>query len=347
MDDNNKAPPPERSGQQQPTHQTPEFSGARHVAHGEAVQAIAIWRGEFRQLTGIDPSTDGDRLVEMLAQGAPLGMTFAPLVVVTGDTFEDMRTEIQSCSDAIERSLEAQNGRDRAIAALEAALHLGKAGLDAYAVADPVASMTEGGPATGGMALAMATDSGAGASAISAPAAVKMPTGALLMSANSPKDQPGGGGKEEPKVGEKQTGKSSEAGKGAYTVDDGAKPTAGERAAASYWLDQGKNVRALKPVSESGVEGVRTADLEVEGVGTVDIYEPTPETPAKRVVGGILKKSGQAEVIQVELAGSGVTAEEAARLPNRIFGHPSAGSRIKRVVIRQNGNVVVDATRSG
>jgi hypothetical protein len=144
---------------------------------------------------------------------------------------------------------------------------------------------------------------------------------------------PKGGGTAEPK-------------RGTYVVEDGASPSPGERAAAQYWLDQGKKVTAKRPVSETGVEGVRTADMEVEGVGKVDVVEPAPSTSSNNVVRRILQKSDQASTIQVELAdGSAVTPAEAARLPNRVFGHPKAGKAINRIVVRQNGSVILDATR--
>jgi hypothetical protein len=97
---------------------------------------------------------------QMKERGTPLGMTFTPIAVGIGDTVKDINSEIQACTDAIERSLEAQRGLDKAIALLEAGGHMAKAAAGAYALAEPVGGITRGGGAAGGMSIASVSGGG-------------------------------------------------------------------------------------------------------------------------------------------------------------------------------------------
>lgn len=94
-----------------------------------------------------------------MERGTPLGMTFTPIAVGVADTVKDISAEVQECTDAIEKALEEQRAIDKAIAALEAAGHLGKAALGAYSIADPLASITDAGGtvAAGGGGMSLAT----------------------------------------------------------------------------------------------------------------------------------------------------------------------------------------------
>jgi hypothetical protein len=119
-----------------------------------------------------------------------------------------------------------------------------------------------------------------------------------------------------------------------------------EDAAARWWVSQGKRVRALRPAADTGAAGVRTADLDVEGVGRVDVYTPQASTGSNGVVRSIVNKSSQAPTVHVEMpAGSVVTDDEIARFPGRVFGNPTAGKGINRIVVRRGGRVVLDSTR--
>ena len=130
------------------------------------------------------------------------------------------------------------------------------------------------------------------------------------------------------------------------TVDPGVTLSASEDAAARWWVTQGRRVRALRPAADTGVAGVRTADLDVEGVGRVDVYTPEASTSSNGVVRSILNKSGQAGIVHVEMpAGSVVTDEEIGRFPARVFGHPTAGKGINRIVVRRGGRIVLDSAR--
>lgn len=129
------------------------------------------------------------------------------------------------------------------------------------------------------------------------------------------------------------------------TKDPGVTLTASEEAAAQHWVGQGNDVRALRPAGSSGVQGVRTADLEVNGVGRVDVYSPEPTTNANNLVRAILDKNSQTAIVHMEIASTSVTEAELLRIPNRVFGHPRAGGNITRIVVRLGGRVVVDAVR--
>ena len=208
----------------------------------------------------------------------------------------------------------------------------------AEARAAAAAGRAAGAKAAAGAEAQAGRAAGAAAGEAPAPRSAAPAVGAEAEPTAAGAAQPGGAPKLPPKP-------------GTLVVEGDRALSTGEQAGAKYWLDQGKNVRAPKPVgelpkSQGGLEGVRTADLEVEGVGKVDIYNPEPTTSANRVVGGILDKSSQTQVVQVDLApGSAVTAEQVAKFPGRVFGHPTAGKGITRIVVRQGGKVLLDEVR--
>jgi hypothetical protein len=130
---------------------------------------------------------------------------------------------------------------------------------------------------------------------------------------------------------------------GALHIEPGVTLSPSELAAAEFWANQGRSTTAVKP---STVTEVRTADLNVEGIGRIDVYTPEAATSANRVVGAVLKKGSQTSMVHIEMApGSVVTPAEVARFPARIFGHPTAGKAIKRILVRQNGGVLLDEVR--
>ena len=179
-------------------------------------------------------------------------------------------------------------------------------------------------------------------------------------------EEPGGGGKGASKGRKSSGGSEPESGKGrpaqsddqgtthaaqpgapgTLTIEPGASLTPSERRGTEHWTDQGLNVRALQPAAEKGRPGPRTADLEVQGVGRVDIYSPEPTTSANGVVRAIAHKSTQTSVVQVELpADTVVTRDEMARFPARVFGNKAIGSTINRIVVRVDGQLVLDSIR--
>lgn len=155
-------------------------------------------------------------------------------------------------------------------------------------------------------------------------------------------------GKGEPSHGEDQgtTHATQPSGTGTLTIEPGANLTPSERHGTEHWTEQGLNVRVLQPEAEKGAPGPRTADIEVQGVGRVDIYSPEAATSANNVVRGIVNKSSQAPVVQVELpAGTVITQGEIDRFPARVFGNQKAGTRINRIVVRLDGHLTLDSTR--
>ena len=91
---------------------------------------------------------------------------------------------------------------------------------------------------------------------------------------------------------------------------------------------QGKQTTAVKP---STAEGVRTADLNVEGIGRVDIYAPS----LRRARTAWSARFSAKEARRPWYTSSSPrrrssTPAEVARFPGRIFGHPTAGKGISR-----------------
>jgi hypothetical protein len=119
---------------------------------------------------------------------------------------------------------------------------------------------------------------------------------------------------------------------GQLTIEGKRQLSPSEREAAQYWLEQGRNVKVLEPAGDRGIQNLRTPDFEVAGIDSL--------------VRSVLKKSRQASIIQIELSkDSAITQEGIYRLPKRIFGQTKAGSNIQRIIVRKNGEVLVDATR--
>jgi peptidoglycan hydrolase-like protein with peptidoglycan-binding domain len=100
---------------------------------------------------------------QLMEHGAPMGQTTSPIAVGTGETISDISRQMEEVSNEIEKALEAEAKTDKAIHLLRAALELGKAGLNAYSLAQPVVGAVEGGAAAGGgKALAAQTAGGGG-----------------------------------------------------------------------------------------------------------------------------------------------------------------------------------------
>ncbi len=121
-------------------------NGSLHVVHDLKAYLISVGNRSMRlqkemRERGINP---------------PLGAQFAPGAVMISDTFEDISKSLQSTTDAIERCLEAERGTDKALAALDAVLGLGRAGLGAYSLVEPIGALEHGGPMGGAGAHALA-----------------------------------------------------------------------------------------------------------------------------------------------------------------------------------------------
>ena len=87
---------------------------------------------------------------------------------------------------------------------------------------------------------------------------------------------------------------------GKINIMDGAKPNANELRAGQNLAKQfGYDVDHLATASSLGIDGVRTADLYVHGLGKVDVYTPNKLT-TNAISKGIEKKSDQAPIILVQ-----------------------------------------------
>jgi hypothetical protein len=95
-------------------------------------------------------------------RGMPMTPIGASMAAGVTDTVGDVGESIEECKADLERLLEAETKTDKAIAALNATYHFGKAALGAYALADPLAAATDGG---GGAAAAGGATDIAGVSA--------------------------------------------------------------------------------------------------------------------------------------------------------------------------------------
>jgi hypothetical protein len=152
-------------------------------------------------------------------------------------------------------------------------------------------------------------------------------------------NQAGGGGSSQ------QGGGGSGGRTPALTVDPGVTLSPTEQAAAQHWVNAGHDVRALRPAGSQNIRNVRTADLDVTGVGRVDVYAREASTSADNMVRAILDKNSQTSIVHVEIVSTNATPAEFVRIPNRVFGHPTAGKNIARIIIRQDGQVVLDSVR--
>ena len=107
---------------------------------------------------------------------------------------------------------------------------------------------------------------------------------------------------------------------GEVKVEPGATPSSQEVLAGQIWSALGYNVTHQKTASDSGVKGVRTADLNIEGIGIVDVYTPTKSEEIP-IIRGIEKKNGQAEGIMVQVD---LDDEVMSSIASRIWGKPTA-----------------------
>lgn len=100
-------------------------------------------------------------------RGLPMTPIGASMAAGVTDTVGDVGASLEECKADLERLLEAETKTDKAIAALDATYHFGKAALGAYALADPLAAATEGGggaAAAGGAADVAGVNAGGEAS---------------------------------------------------------------------------------------------------------------------------------------------------------------------------------------
>jgi len=100
---------------------------------------------------------------EAQERGIPMTPMGASLAAGVSDTVEGISVDIEACKEDLLRALEAETKTDKAIAALQATLHMGQAALGAYTLAEPVAGLMDGGGAMSGGATLATADARAGA----------------------------------------------------------------------------------------------------------------------------------------------------------------------------------------
>jgi Contact-dependent growth inhibition CdiA C-terminal domain len=129
---------------------------------------------------------------------------------------------------------------------------------------------------------------------------------------------------------------------GQITIETGATPTEQELRSATYYTEQGLNVKFLKP---STVPNIRTPDLEVEGIGEIDFYHPEITTQAEAIIRAIKKKGSQTATVHIDLPqGKTISDSEAQNIPKRVF-LGTGGSGIKRIIITTANQLIIDAHR--
>lgn len=80
---------------------------------------------------------------------------------------------------------------------------------------------------------------------------------------------------------------------GGIKIESGAVPDSNEIRAGQGLSDIGYDVTHQATASAKGVQGQRTADLYVNGIGSVDVYTPQNISP-NSIVRAIEKKANQA-----------------------------------------------------
>jgi hypothetical protein len=107
-----------------------------------------------------------------------------------------------------------------------------------------------------------------------------------------------------------------------------------------------KGIRSVEGAAESGVPGVRSGDYRftlADGrVISADRYAPTSGR-IENIADSVMQKSGQAEVVVIELGGGRTAAfgaAEARQIAQRVFNTPGHG--IQRVIVVKDGTILVD-----
>ncbi|NNA95912.1 hypothetical protein HBO33_12110 [Pseudomonas gessardii] len=121
---------------------------------------------------------------------------------------------------------------------------------------------------------------------------------------------------------EKNIAGAKVAGAGKIKVEVGAIPDANEVRAGQGLSSLGYDVTHLATASSKGVQGQRTADLKVDGLGAIDVYTPQNLSPSN-IVKNIEKKSNQAGGVFVQ---ADLSSEDMSSIAARMWGKPNAQS---------------------
>jgi hypothetical protein len=105
------------------------------------------------------------------------------------------------------------------------------------------------------------------------------------------------------------------------TYYGGPKPGPNEEAAGAEFTKLGYDVTHQKTAADRGIKDVQTADLDVAGIGTVDIYTPEKATSVPRILNAIEKKNSQASAVFVQ---GDFTIDTMQSIAARLWGKPNA-----------------------
>jgi hypothetical protein len=114
------------------------------------------------------------------------------------------------------------------------------------------------------------------------------------------------------------SGNNGEA-QGNVNVEPGATPDPNEVRAGQGLANQGYDVTHQPTASSQGVDGVRTADLSINGVGQVDVYTPVNTNP-NSIVRNIEAKFDQANGVVVQ---ADLSEDDMASIAARTWGKPN------------------------
>lgn len=124
---------------------------------------------------------------------------------------------------------------------------------------------------------------------------------------------------------------------GEVKILTGAAPDANEIRAGQGLAEQfGYDVTHQPTASSMGVQGQRTADLSVSGVGQVDVYTPTSTNPTQ-IARGIEKKYDQASAVIVQTS---ISDADMASVASRTWGKPTAQNIQTIFFQRQDGSII-------
>lgn len=93
-----------------------------------------------------------------------------------------------------------------------------------------------------------------------------------------------------------------------------------------------------QPTANSqGINGVRTADLFIDGVGQVDVYAPQSGTSLNAITRAVEAKAGQANGVFVQ---ANMSQSDMASIAARIWGKPNANSLTTLFFQQPDGTIV-------
>jgi len=128
---------------------------------------------------------------------------------------------------------------------------------------------------------------------------------------------------------------------GRLTLEPGSTLNADELAVGNAFTRHGYDARGLQTASQRGIQGVRTADLEVSGLGRVDVFTPQ-KLNSKSISRAIEGKGTQSPVVAIRGNISERVMRETAA---RVWGKTSNRARAIQQVVFENNGVLTWFTR--